>query len=271
MTLDDLLLFRTGTLSRDMEPDGDEVDPEALVAKINALDPAPPRALAASDVRIYCALVANDQVDAYYTRFSLQALEQVARGIVGMPALRNHNSWQSGDLPVARWFAGEVVNIGGVNWARCWNYMSASADDYEARLLGARIDAGILREVSLSWYQDSMKCSICGRSLWGSDCPHMPGVTDDASGQMCVGEMDSIRSVEEASLVWKGGQYGTEIEPADRTSETKARTMQRVTLTQRIASKRSAQPASAGGSELDAWLADYKVAADTLEDFFKAG
>lgn len=129
-------------------------------------------------------------------------------------------------------------------------------------MLAARIAAGVLREVSLSWYQDGMTCSVCGMDMWGKNCPHIPG--EQYESGTCVGIMEHIKCVEEASLVWKGGQYGTEVEPVGRDMP-----VQRASLVQRIASKRSARPASAGESDLQRWFRDDPV--QTLEAFFKAG
>ena len=247
----------TNTPGHDLDGDDD-----SAAAKINLLDPAPPRTLTDADVRVYTALVANDQPDSYFTQFTPNALAQVARGILGMPVLRNHSSYGSGDLPVGRWFAADCIQRDGVNWARCQFY-TAAAGDPEADMLDARIQAGIIREVSLSWWQGAMKCSICGQDMWGGECPHIPGESYD--GRTCIGIMDSIREVAEASLVWKGGQYGTQIDTAARTEGS-----QRITLVQRIAAKRSARPASAGETELERYLGDAIVPV-TLEQWLTAG
>jgi len=220
VALDDLLI-RTAPISERAAA----ADASAL-AKINAL--GPPAPLTAADVVIRGALIANDQVDAYATRFTPEALQQIAAMIVGQPMMRNHVTYSAEALPVARWFDAEPVTIDGINWVRAWFYMM-TADEETASLL-ARIDGAVIREVSLAWWLGGMTCSICDQDAFGDACPHLPG--EKYAGIACVGVMGSIRSVEECSLVWKGGQYGTKIEMAEARDA-------RLTLVRRIAQKRT--------------------------------
>ncbi len=274
VTLDELLCVRVGLVydpdadgDNDMTPGGD-TDHDSIVAmcaRINALTPPPPKPVTPENVFVYSALVANDQVDSYSTQFTPNALEQVARQIVGMPVMRNHSTYGAGDLPVGRWFGAEVVQRDGVTWVRGLFY-TARMGDADAQAMDARINTGIIREVSLSWWQGAMKCSVCGQDMWSGDCPHIPGEVYD--GRACVGIMDQIKEVAEASLVWKGGQYGTQIGgPEGRVD---AAGEQHATLVQRIARKRSATPAHAGESDvLGSWLTEEPAA--TVGDWFNAG
>lgn len=241
-------------LARAATSDPSAGDLEAMCGKINRLSPAPLVPVTPDDVVIYSALVANDLVDSYSTRFSVNALGQIAERIVGVPGLRNHSTWGSSDLPVLRWFDGAQTERNGIQWARGWFYMSASPDDVDARMIEARSRIAVLREVSLSWWQDGLRCSICGKDMWAMDdeghyvCMHNPG--QSYNGVVCIGEMDSIKEVAEASLVWKGGQYGTELEmPGARVEQQEVET-----LAQRIASKRSTMPALAGEESLAAYF-----------------
>lgn len=257
-------------------PDGaaaEPVDMDALCAKINALKPAPIVRVTPADVMIFSALVANDQVDSYSTRFSRAALAQVTDGIIGVPVLRNHGTWSAQDLPVGRWFDSDVVVRDGVTWSRAWQYMSAAPEAMTSRELTNAINLAIIREVSLSWWQDLMRCSICNQDMWATDdegrylCTHVPGQT--YNGVTCVGEMESIKEVAEASLVWKGGQYGTQLGEAGARSEVEDRSNEQ--LVQRIAAKRSTMPALAGESELDRYLGAMVRTPSAFENWYNAG
>lgn len=216
-----------GRLHIRLQPAGTPVTPAALDAiNQHALVP-----LAAEDVIVRGALVANDQVDSYYTQFTADALRQVATMLPGKPVMRNHDGSvdNSLGLPVGKWYAATVEQRDGVTWARGLFYM---VRDPETDSLARRMDAGIINEVSLAWYIGEMQCSICNRDPMDPMCAHAPGVMYD--GQLCVAMMPSVRSVEEASLVWKGGQYGTAIEMPDGPEKRMANRLER------LASKRAA-------------------------------
>lgn len=256
--------------ARQADGDSGAPDLQAMCDKINRL-PKPPLTPATPDnVVIFSALVANDQVDSYSTRFSVSALSQISERLAGAPGLRNHSTYQSSDMPVMRWFDGAQASRDGVSWARGWSYMSSAPEAVTARELANAIDLAIINEVSLSWWQDGLRCSICGKDMWAMDdeghyvCTHNPG--QSYNGEVCVGEMDSIREIAECSLVWKGGQYGTQLESPG------ARSQQDVeTLVQRIARKRSTVPAPAGESELDLYLGQMVRTPSEFEAWYNAG
>lgn len=210
------------------------------------------RTLEPADVITFSALIANDQVDSYSTQFTRGALEQIAALLPGNKVMRNHSAWLAIDMPVGVWYASGTLERAGIGWARGDFYMPR---DDETETLASRIQAGAIDEVSLAWYLDAMVCSICQRDMLDEDsgCPHVPGVA--YSGRVAVGIMPTIRSVDEASLVWKGGQYGTTImDPdGDQDQEPDAddvpapgtrRTIHRHTLMHRMAAKRAAHQKS---------------------------
>lgn len=245
----DILYQRAGRLA----PSGTISDEDLALINHYAL-----RALSREDVIVRSALVANDQVDSYFTRFSKGALDLIAQMLPGTPVMRNHGTWSSDDLPVGIWFRSDVEERDGANWVRGWFYM---VREPLTDSIGARMDGGVIREVSLSWMMRAIdvKCSICGRNEMDPLCDHVPGL--DYNGALCVWDMTNVRSVEEASLVWKGGQYGTKIEMPDGSEK-------RITLMQRSATRRAAHAAAtpAGGTSLETWFKR-----TSLEDWFSAG
>lgn len=227
---------------------------EAALKLINAL--GLPRAATADELIVRAALVANNLPDAYDTVFSDAALEQVAGMLPGNPLMRNHVAWEAEALPVGRWFDAAVVEIDGVRWVRASFYM---ARDPEGESLVRRMDTGIVREVSLAWWVASVRCNICGRDLRDDGCAHLPGELYD--GRKCLGVMQEIASVDECSLVWKGGQFGTKI-MAD----------ERAMLVQRLAAKRGKQrPGCPPGESLEQWFNRTAAPSAELVEWFKAG
>lgn len=220
------------------------------------------------DIVVRSALVCNDQPDSYLTQFTKGALRQVAEQIVGMKVMRNHNTWASEDLPVASWIQAGVVRApfekspdGKASFVRAIYYMSRLGDVHG---LAARIDAGIIDEVSLSWYPVAFECSVCGKDPYGIDCQHAMG--KEYGGKVAYALMPGVRSVIEASLVWKGGQYGTTIDLPGRTAE-KFDTME--TLMARAAQKFDPEKREAR-SDLDELFREFPEAADDLDELFES-
>ncbi len=154
------------------------------------------------EVYIRSMYLCNDMIDAYASRFTVEALEEITRLVVGESVLKGH---QHSSLPIARFFKAEVVEKDDHNWVRAWFYW---LKDTEGALdLARNIDGGVYREVSISWRYKTAACNICHEDI--RKCPHIPG--DYYSGELCFYEMSEIQEVLEGSLVFKGGQIGTSI------------------------------------------------------------
>lgn len=229
---------------------------EDFLAVINREAPV---AQSASSVYIRSALVCNDQPDSYFTQFTPDALRQIAPLLIGKPVLRNHQGYDSEDLPVGKWIDASVVVREGVTWVRGTFFM---VQEPQSDILVRRIDAGIIDEVSISWYIGELRCSICDQNPYGemSTCTHCPGMTYD--GRVCIDIMPSVREVCEASLVWKGGQYGTDLELPEGSGE-------RGMLMKRMAARRAAAlPARPAGEEAwERWWPNQDMQ-PTLEQWF---
>lgn len=160
----------------------------------------------AADVYVRSAMICNNVVDYYDTQFTRQALEQIARLVPGVNLMRNHNEWDSEDLPTGRFFRAEVVEDAGATWVRGWFYY-LRGDEFGDKL-DRYIGAGIWREVSISWWMKTFVSSGDGKPMNETDYP--PGSTLP-DGSMAVGIMDDVQEVNEVSLVARGGQKGTSI------------------------------------------------------------
>lgn len=163
-------------------------------------------AATAGEVYLCSAMVCNDVVDHYSTRFTARALEQIAALLPGVNLMRNHNEYGSEDLPIGRIYAAELVTIGDAQWVRARFYWERGTPDGDA--MAKRISLGIWREVSLSWWMRSFTNDVDGKPV--SESPYYPG-QQLPDGRVVVGIMDDVTEVNETSIVPRGGQKGTSI------------------------------------------------------------
>ena len=179
------------------------------IKRINALRHESMPELSAEDVYVMSCRLANDQVDTYSTRFTVEALEQIAELMTNVPLMRMHGTWRSEDLPVGRFFGGRTIKIGNVTWVDA-DFWWARAAQFSADMV-ANFLTGVWSEVSLSWWMSSFVNSIDGKPF--SELPYYPG-QEFEDGQIVIGIMSDIVAVDECSIVYRGGQIGTHIVPA---------------------------------------------------------
>lgn len=168
---------------------------EAQLALINrqALRP-----IGAEDVYIFRVAGCDDQVDRDFERFPVETLRKLAPMFVGRPVIFDHN-W-SADKQTARIYNAAVEENDGVNRLIFSCYMLKSGNESTI----AAIDAGILKEVSVSCQVSKRRCSICHKDL--HMCGHRPGETYDK--QLCVGELMDPTDAYEMSFVAVPAQPG---------------------------------------------------------------
>jgi hypothetical protein len=178
----------------------------ALIAKqVPAGWPAP------TEDAVYCAsaLVCNNLIDHYSTQFTDAALAEIAGLIVGTNVMRNHDEYGLEALPIGRCYAAELVEVDGAKYVRAWFYWergTAFGDE-----MAKKIALGIWREVSLSWWMRSFTMSPDGFPI--EDSAYYPGqVLPD--GTVAIGIMADIVEVNEFSIVPRGGQKNTSMNPA---------------------------------------------------------
>jgi hypothetical protein len=193
---------------------------DAHLALVNRLVPEGFTRITSEDVHVRSALVCNDQVDHYSTRFTVEALAEIVALVNadpnGVNVMRNHNEYGSDDLPIARIFYAEPVTLNGTSWVRVWFYWERGTEDGDE--MARKIAIGLWREVSISWWMSSFTNSIDGKPF--DESPYYPG-QELPDGQTVIGIMSGIEEINEVSIVARGGQKDTSIIPArsDENSE----------------------------------------------------
>lgn len=178
-------------------------DMAAELALVNRWVPGGAPAATEADVYLCSAMVCNDQVDSYSTRFTPDALQSIARMLPGTMVCLSHDDWRMESV-VGRCYAADVVTVDGVQWTLARWYWERGTEDGDA--MARKINLGVWREVSLSWWMSSFTNSIDGKDF--DESPYYPGqVLND--GQTVIGIMDGVEEVNEFSLVPRGGQMNT--------------------------------------------------------------
>jgi len=128
------------------------------------------------------AEISSTRLDAYYTHMALNTLQNFAKeSEEGVSFLDSHDADKLGmghsltgtlervsddvQRVVADFYTLRGIRFGG-------RHSFESTDDFIAAAQG-----GIVRDVSVGFYDGSIICDICGQDVWGfTDCPHFPGV-----------------------------------------------------------------------------------------------
>ena len=166
-------------------------------------------ALKAEDIHVRGMYLCNSARDFYYSRFSKDALEEIAELIPGQPVMTSHDTRT---LPVGTFFDARVVRIekpGVPKRDQLWVQADFFAPkDAEGDAMVRRIDMGVYRQNSVSWRCVGADCSICGKDI--RVCEHLPGDIYDRGG-ICEYGFGGVTAVLEGSLVYQGGQKGTSL------------------------------------------------------------
>ena len=156
------------------------------------------------------SLVCNSRRDFYYSRFTKDALDEVAEMLPGAPKMGAH---QYGTLPMGLTYDARVIKRTDDaamrwperdRWAVETKYIIPNTDF--GRDTVTNIDLGIFREVSLGWRCAGADCSTCGEHIYS--CPHIPGDIYRGKG-ITEFQFSGITNVLEDSFVFRGGQKGT--------------------------------------------------------------
>lgn len=204
------------------------------------------RALKASDVYTFEAVVSSTEVDDYYTWMDAGSLANgaaAANSQRGLPLMMLHQMWS--DMPVGKWYAGKVERTGGAVAPRpiplARDALGRLGPDGEKRLVESAymvrggkadaliedIDTGLLDSVSWGATVNQLRapggdflCDVCDRSLLApvntGGCRHWPGMVVEAPG---VGRVIAtgryVNAVQvEASLVPTGSNQSALIQRA---------------------------------------------------------
>ncbi len=179
---------------------------ESLADEINRVI-SPPVPVTPESIHIRAMEVVSDAINEHGGRFSADEFGQLCELIIDSPVLVAHDKRQ---LPVARNFKAEVIQRDNNQWVKVWFYWpkdTAGAED-----LAARIDSGVLREVSIGFEFTRPECSVCGGDM--RTCDHQP-FTDyqhlDGHTRSAHFIYRGLVRVLETSLVYRGATPGTRI------------------------------------------------------------
>lgn len=197
------------TLSAEEAPNTD-VDLE----KINrhTLEP-----VEASEIFTFSGNCSNDRMDSHFTRMDpVTTLRNYADDLKnGVSLQEGHNVYVN---PYGRSYDGEVTTVGdesGLSNAvrGSWYIMRGiTANGNKTDDTIRQIKAGIVRDMSVGFAGGSYRCGSCGKDLWNSDCPHIPGLEDE-NGRVSFAWIVDAR-LREVSTVYKGSTPNAYIDKA---------------------------------------------------------
>lgn len=159
------------------------------------------------DVFVYKVVLCDNEVDRVGDKMSPEFLEAVASKIKGVVGLKDHD-W-SADNQLSRLYDAEVVTseteVNSLGEPRMYvrgkAYTLSKYSDYIQK-----INAGLLKEVSISFESEGDTCSICGcpttKDFDGRACcknGHVAGYVYD--GKLCYNNITKLKDILEWSLV----------------------------------------------------------------------
>lgn len=204
------------------------------------------RALKASDVYVFDAVVSSTEVDDFYTWMDASSLSNgaaAANSQRGLPLMMLHELWSG--LPIGKWYAGRVERTGAAATPRpiplARDALQRLGPGGEQRLVESAymvrggkadqliedIDTGLQDSVSWGATVNQLRapggdflCDVCDRSLLApintGGCRHWPGMVVDAPGigrVIATGRYVNAVQVE-ASLVPQGSNQSALIQRA---------------------------------------------------------
>lgn len=196
-------------LSPDAAPSAD-----AELEKINrhTLEP-----VAASEIFTFSGNCSNDRMDSHFTRMDpMTTLRNYAEDLKsGVSLQEGHNVYVN---PYGRSYDGEIATSGDENGISnavrgSWYIMRGiTANGNKTDDTIRQIKAGIVRDMSVGFAGGSYRCGSCGKDLWNSDCPHIPGLEDE-NGRLSFAWIVDAR-LREVSTVYKGSTPDAYIDKA---------------------------------------------------------
>ena len=154
------------------------------------------------ELYVFGLILCSNDIDRDFEKFSVSALEGLAKLFIGKTGIRDH-SMRSSDQ-TARIFDAWVEAVPGKKTADGENLFVLRAKAYMVRndenaSLITDIDAGIKKEVSISCSMASCVCSICGESKKSGKCNHING--REYNGKICCGVLSEPADAYEWSFV----------------------------------------------------------------------
>lgn len=119
------------------------------------------------------AEISNDLIDSHFTHMSEETLRNYAADAeAGVAFLKGHD-WRS--LPLGYSLSGQFEQADGRKRVIAGFYTVRGLEDTDALI--RRMEARIVRDVSVGFHGGTTTCDICGRDVWDWDCRHIPGLT----------------------------------------------------------------------------------------------
>lgn len=158
--------------------------------------------LTADELFTFSVILCDNEIDRDFERFSVEALEKLAKLFVGKTAIKNH-SMNSEDQS-ARTYKTEVVTDKEKLTSTGEAYTYVKAYCYMPKIkknedLIAEIESGIKKEASIGCSVGKCVCSICGKDSRKHPCVHKRGKRYD--GKLCYYELSEPEDAYEWSFV----------------------------------------------------------------------
>lgn len=195
----------------------------ALVRDRHAFDPT---ILDERSPFFWPAEISSNRLDAYYTRMAPSSLRNYAADAADGVSFQN--SHRHDELGFGRSLTGKYEETTELARVLSEFYTvpglrlnGVSTDDF---ILGVR--SGLLKDVSIGFYDAFFRCSICAQSIWSWDCPHIPGVKypqvnkqgDVVGDELAFVWVENAR-LSEVSAVYDGATPGAAILKAEQEAE----------------------------------------------------
>ena len=172
------------------------VDEQELI-QINRLSR---KQLTAEEVYTFTVRLCDNEVDRDGERFENETLNELAALFVGKTGILDHQWSAAGQM--ARIYRAEAVEDAGTvtsagdryRYVKGWAYMLRTPGSEEVI---ARLEGGILREVSVGCAVEKAVCSICGKPVGA--CEHRKG--ERYGGKLCYVSLQGAKDAYEWSFV----------------------------------------------------------------------
>ena len=156
----------------------------------------------ADELYIFSLILCNNDIDRDYEKFSVSALNELAKLFIGKTGIRDH-SMKAADQ-TARIFDTWVEKLPNRKTADGEDFYVLRAKAYmvrseENKSLITEIDAEIKKEVSVSCSMALSTCSVCGKSRKNSGCSHING--RKYGGKTCFSILSNAADAYEWSFV----------------------------------------------------------------------
>ena len=165
--------------------------------------------LTAEEVYVIPITMCDNELDRDYDKFTVNALNGLAEKFIGKPVIFDHNHTVLGQT--ARIFETEVIHVPSeksydgedLYQLTCNAYMLKSET---TKWIIENLDAGILKEVSVSCNVAKQTCSICGKEYYSDECVHYRHMLYD--DKPCFVYLDDAKDAYELSFVTVPAQPG---------------------------------------------------------------